>query len=60
MDGLAHAGMNCGGAAGAGSRPAAADELPRSVRLEKPKPFHGNTEDPAVLDSFIYGCELYF
>ena len=58
VDGLSLAGV--GGCAAAGSHAAARDELPRSVRLEKPKPFNGNTEDPAVLDSFLYACELYF
>ena len=58
VDGLALAGS--GGSAAAGAHAAARDELPRSVSLEKPKPFGGNTADPAVLDSFLYACELYF
>ena len=58
VDGLVAGGV--GGGAATGSRPASGDELPRSVRLEKPKPFDGNTSDPAVLDSFLYACELYF
>ena len=34
--------------------------LPAAVKLEKPKPYSGQMEDPALLDAFIYVCELYF
>ena len=34
--------------------------LPAAVKLEKPKPYSGQMEDPAVLDAFIYVCKLYF
>ena len=47
----------------AGARPAAAQPpggLPATVKLEKPKPYSGQIEDPAVLDAFAYACELYF
>ena len=30
------------------------------VRLEKPPPFLGNSEDPATLEALLYSCELYF
>ena len=30
------------------------------VKLEKPKPYSGQIEDPAVLDAFVYMHELYF
>ena len=30
------------------------------MRLEKPRPFLGNSEDPATLEAFLYSCELYF
>lgn len=33
--------------------------LPSSVKLEKPAPFRGQT-DGAVVDTFLYQCELYF
>ena len=30
------------------------------AKLEKPKPYSGKMEDPAVLDAFVYVYELYF
>ena len=38
----------------------AASALPNGVKIEKPKACNGNVEDAYVLDSFIWGCELYF
>ena len=38
----------------------AASALPSRVKIEKPKAYNGNVEDASVLDSFIWGCELYF
>ena len=29
------------------------------VSLEKLQPFLGNSEDPAMLEAFLYSCELY-
>ena len=34
--------------------------LPSGVRLEKPPPFLGNNADPAMLESFLCSCKLYF
>ena len=49
-------------AADIGGRAAAqqSGRLPAAMKLEKPKPQSGQMEDPAVLDAFIYACELYF
>ena len=50
-------------AAGVGAGRAAAQQpggLPAAVKLEKPKPYSGQMEDPVVLDAFLYACELYF
>ena len=55
MDGLAAAGIGAGLAAA--QQPGG---LPAAVKLEKPKPYSGQMEDPAVLDAFIYACKLYF
>ena len=55
MDGLAAAGVGAGRAAA--QQPGG---LPAAVKLEKPKPYSGQMEDPAVLDAFIYAFELYF
>ena len=46
-------GAGAGGSGGQGG-------LPSGVRLEKPRPFLGNSEDPATLEAFLYSCELYF
>ena len=55
VDGLAAAGIGAGRAA---AQPPG--ELPATVKLKKPKPDSGQMEDPAVLDTFIYACKLYF
>ena len=55
VDGLAAAGIGAGRAA---APPPGG--LPAAVKLEKPKPYSRQMEDPAVLDAFIYACELYF
>ena len=55
VDGFADAGIGAGRAA---TQPSG--KLPAAVKLEKPKPYSGQMEDPAVLDSFIYACKLYF
>ena len=55
MDGLAAAGIGAGRATA--QQPG---RLPAAVKLEKPKPYKGQMEDPAVLDAFIYACKLYF
>ena len=55
VDGLAAAGIGAGCAAA--QQPGG---LPAAVKLEKPKPYSGQMEDPAVLDAIIYACELYF
>ena len=55
MDGLAAAGVGAGRAAA--QHPGG---LPAAVKLEKPKLYSGQMEDPAVLYAFIYACELYF
>ena len=55
VDALAAAGIGAGLAAA--QQPG---ELPAAVKLEKPKPYSGQMADPAVLDAFIYACELYF
>ena len=55
VDGLAAAGVSAGLAAA--QQPGG---LLAAVKLEKPKPYSGQMEDPAVLDAFICGCELYF
>ena len=34
--------------------------MPTGIKIDKPKPFYGSPEDPSILDSFIYACELYF
>ena len=44
------------GAGGSGDQ----EGLPSGVQLEKPRPFLGNSEDPATLKAFLYRCELYF
>ena len=38
----------------------AASALLNRVKIEKPKACNSNVEDASVLDSFIWGCELYF
>ena len=51
------------GLAGIGAGRATAQQpggLLAAVKLEKPKPYSGQMEDPAVLDAFIYACKLYF
>ena len=55
VDGLAAAGIGAGHAA---AQPPGG--LPAAMKLEKPKPYTGQMEDPAVLDAFIYVCKLYF
>ena len=55
MDGLAAAGVGAGRAAA--QQPGG---LLAAIKLEKPKPYSGQMEDPAVLDALIYACELYF
>ena len=55
VDGLAAAGIGAGHAAA--QQPG---ELPAAMKLEKPKPYSRQMEDPAVLDAFIYACGLYF
>ena len=55
VDGLVDAGIGFGRAAAQPS-----DGLPAAVKLEKPKPYSGQMEDPVVLDAFVYVCELYF
>ena len=55
VDGLVDTGIGSGRAA---AQPP--DGLPAAVKLEKPKPYSGQMEDPAVLDAFVYVCELYF
>ena len=54
-DGLAAAGIGAGRAAA--QQPG---RLPAAVKLEKPKLYSGQIEDPAVMDAFIYACKLYF
>ena len=51
------------GTAGIGSGHAAAQPpggLPAVVKLEMPKPYSRQMEDPVVLDAFVYACKLYF
>ena len=55
VDGLAAADIGAGRAAA--QQPGG---LPAAVKLEKPKPYSGQMEDPAVLDAFIYACKLCF
>ena len=55
VDGLAAAGIGAGRAAA--QQPGG---LPAAVKLEKPKLYSGQMEDPVVLDAFIYACKLYF
>ena len=55
VDGLTAAGIGAGHVAA--QQPGG---LPAAVKLEKPKPYSGQMEHPAVLDVFIYACELYF
>ena len=55
IDGLVDAGVGAGHAA---AQPTGG--LPAAVKLEKPKLYSGQIEVPAVLDAFIYACELYF
>ena len=56
VDGLAAAGSAAAPSHGA----TVVGGLPAGVKLDKPKPYAGATDDPAVLDSFTYACELYF
>ena len=37
-----------------------ASALLNRVKIKKPKVYNGNVEDASVLDSFVWGCELYF
>lgn len=37
-----------------------ASALPRSVKVERPKAFRGDTDDASVLDTFLFAAELYF
>ena len=55
VDGLVAAGIGAGHAVA--QQPGG---LPAAVKLEKPKPYSRQMEDSAVLDAFIYACELYF
>ena len=55
VEGLAAAGIGAGRAA---AQPPGG--LLTAVKLEKPKPYRGQMEDPTVLDAFIYVCKLYF
>ena len=58
VDGLAASGL-ASGVSGRGTSTVGGG-LPAAVKLEKPKPYSGNTDDPAVLNAFLYACELYF
>ena len=55
VDGLADAGVGAGRAA---VQPLCG--LPATVKLDKPKPYSRQMEDPAVLDAFVYARKLYF
>ena len=55
VDGLVDA---CVGAGRAAAQPPGG--LPTAVKLEKPKPYSGQMEHPAVLDAFVYMHKLYF
>ena len=55
VDGLADAGIGAGRAA---VQPTSGHST--ALKLEKPKPYSGQMEDLAVLDAFIYACNLYF
>ena len=55
MDGLVNTGVGAGRAA---AQPPGG--LPTAVKLEKPKPYSGQMEHPAVLDAFFCAYHLCF